>query len=258
LGTGTRILVALQLVDVAAVPLKVMVFAPCEDPKFVPVIVTELPIVPDAGFTLVIVGAGVITVNSAPLLATPPTVTTTLPDVALLGTGTRILVGFQPVAVAAVPLNVMVFVPCADPKLVPAIVTGVPAAPKVGLRLVMLGGGRTTVTVKRTPLLATPPTVTTTLPEVAFVGTWAVMLVALQFVVVAVVPPNVTVLVICAAPKFAPAIVTELPTCPEAGVRLVMVGVVLPPLPVLNDASTAPQLSVALRAALADVAPAAA
>ena len=41
--------------------------------------------------------------------------------------------------------------------------------PDVGLRLVMLGAG--TVTVKLTPLLATPPTVTTTFPVVAPLGT---------------------------------------------------------------------------------------
>jgi hypothetical protein len=53
------------------------------------------------------------------------------------------------------------------------------------------------VTVKLTPLLATPPTVTTTFPLVAPVGTGATMLVAVQFagVIVAAVPLNVTVLV---------------------------------------------------------------
>jgi hypothetical protein len=47
-----------------------------------------------------------------------------------------------------------------------------PTAPLLGVRLVMLGAG---VTVKETPLLATPPAaVTTTLPVVAPVGTVAV------------------------------------------------------------------------------------
>ncbi len=52
------------------------------------------------------------------------------------------------------------------------------------------------------------------------------MLVADQLVGVAVVPLNVTVLVPCVAPKFAPVIVTEVPTGPLAGVRLVIVGAV--------------------------------
>ena len=70
--------------------------------------------------------------------------------------------------------------------------TGVPAAPDVGDTLVMLGAG--TVTVKLTPLLAWPPTVTTTFPVVAPVGTAATMLVALQLVGVAAVPLKLTVL----------------------------------------------------------------
>ena len=52
------------------------------------------------------------------------------------------------------------------------------------------------------------------------------MLVALQLVGVATVPLNVTVLVPCVAPKFVPAIVTEVPTAPEFGLRLVIFGFV--------------------------------
>ena len=48
------------------------------------------------------------------------------------------------------------------------------------------------VTVKVTPLLADPPTVTTTNPVVAPEGTGAAMLVALQLVGVAAVPLKVT------------------------------------------------------------------
>jgi hypothetical protein len=81
------------------------------------------------------------------------------------------------------------------------------------------------VTVKLTPLLATPPTVTITFPAVAPFGTGATIVVELQLVGVATVPLNVTVLVPCVEPKFAPAIVTEVPTGPEFGVRLAMPGV---------------------------------
>jgi hypothetical protein len=73
------------------------------------------------------------------------------------------------------------------------MVIEVPTTPDVGLRLVRLGGGR--VTVKLMPLLAWPPTATTTLPVIAPVGTGTLMLVALQLVGVAVVPLKVTVLV---------------------------------------------------------------
>jgi hypothetical protein len=78
--------------------------------------------------------------------------------------------------------------------------------------------------VKFTPLLAWPPTVTTTLPVLAPLGTVAVMLVALQLVTVATVPLKVTALVPCVAPKFVPVIITELPTVPEVGFRPPMLG----------------------------------
>jgi hypothetical protein len=117
-------------------------------------------------------------------------------------------------------LNVTVLVPCVVPKLVPVIVTDVPIGPEVGVRLVILGAG--IVTVNATPLLACPPTMTTTFPVIAPAGTGTVMLVALQFVGVAVVPLNVTVLVPCVVPKLVPVIVTDVPTGPEVGVRLLI------------------------------------
>jgi hypothetical protein len=48
------------------------------------------------------------------------------------------------------------------------------------------------------------------------------MRVAVQLVGVAVVPLNRTVLVPCVAPKFAPLIVTAVPTIPDVGDRVVM------------------------------------
>src|SRR5438105_13692911 len=92
-------------------------------------------------------------------------------------------------------------------------------------------------TVLFTPLLATPPTVTTTLPVVAPLGTDATMLVALQLVVLAVVPLKVTVPVV---PKFAPVMVTAVPTGPEVGFRLVMAGAVPPPPLAARNVATAP------------------
>ena len=67
LGTGTVMLVALQVVGVASVPLNVTV--PAVVPKFVPAIVTTVPIGPDVGLTVVMLGAGDVTVNATPLLA---------------------------------------------------------------------------------------------------------------------------------------------------------------------------------------------
>ena len=64
------------------------------------------------------------------------------------------------------------------------------------------------------------------MPVVAPAGTGTAILVALQLELagVAVVPLKVTVLVPGVAPKFVPAIVTDVPTAPEVGFRLVMVG----------------------------------
>jgi hypothetical protein len=62
------------------------------------------------------------------------------------------LVLLQVVAVAVVPLKVTVLLPCVAPKFVPAIVTGVPTVPEVGLRVLIVGAEA--VTVKLTPLLA--------------------------------------------------------------------------------------------------------
>jgi len=181
LGTFATILVALQLVTVAAVWLKVTVLVPWVDPKFVPAIVIGVPTDPVVGFKLVIVGdEPVVTVKLTPLLAKPPTVTTTFPVVAPLGTVVAMLVALQLVTVAEVWLKVTVLVPCVDPKFVPVIVTGDPTEPEVGFKLVIAG-----VTVKFTLLLAKPPTVTTTFPLVAPLGTVTAMLVALQLVTAA-------------------------------------------------------------------------
>src|SRR5258706_4542845 len=104
---------------------------------------------------------GTVTVNETPLLARPPTVTTTMPVVAPAGTGTTMLVADQLVAVAAVPLSVTALVPSGPPQLFPAVVTPLAARPPLRERLVMVGG---TVTVNDTPVLAKPPTATTPLP----------------------------------------------------------------------------------------------
>jgi hypothetical protein len=220
-GTVTLIEVALQLVTVAVVPLKVTMPVPCVEPKLVPVIVTAVPTAPDVGDKLLMLGAAT-TVNFTPLLATPLVLTTTLPVVAPVGTVVTIDVALQLPTVAVVPLKVTVPVPCVAPKPVPVIMTDAPTAPVVGDRLVMVGVGNT---VKGRPLLATPLAFTTTLPVVAAVGTVATMDVALQLVIVALVPLNVTVPVPWVEPKPVPAIVTDAPTAADVGDRLVMFGV---------------------------------
>jgi hypothetical protein len=106
-------LVSLQLVGVAGVPLNVTVLVPRTGPNALPAIVTDAPIDPKAGFTLEMLG---ITVNATALLATPPTVTTTLPVSAPEGTGAMMMFWDQEVGVVDTPLNETVLVPCVAPK----------------------------------------------------------------------------------------------------------------------------------------------
>src|SRR5882672_5983506 len=219
-GTVVAMLVALQLVTVATVPLNFTVPLPCVAPKFVPVIVTAAPTAPVVIDRLVMLGAGT-TVKLDPLLFTPLANTTTFPVVAPLGTVVAMLVALQLATVAAAPLNFTVLLPCVAPKFVPVIVTAAPTAPVVTVRLVMLGAG---TTVKLDPLLFTPLANTTTFPVVAPLGTVVAILVALQLVTAAAVPLKLTVLLPCVAPKFVPVIVTAAPTAPVVIDRLAMLG----------------------------------
>jgi hypothetical protein len=77
-GTDTAMLVALQLVTVAGVPLKVTVQPSWDDPKLLPASVTLVPATPDAGDTLAITGVSlpavpstVIDLNSAAMPRSP-------------------------------------------------------------------------------------------------------------------------------------------------------------------------------------------
>lgn len=219
-GTGAVMLVSAHVDTVADAPLNVTV--PAVVPKFDPEIVTEVPTGPEVGLRLLMLGGGV-TVKGTPLLPTPPTKTTTFPEVAPVGTGMEILVSDQLVDRPWVPLKVtkLDIVPTVGPKFVPVMVTRAPTGPELRLRLVIFGGG---VTVKFTPLLARLLTVTMTFPVVAPEGTVTSMLDALQFVGVAAIPLKVTELEFCIAPKFDPVIVTFAPTGPWVRLNVEMLG----------------------------------
>src|ERR1051326_8264220 len=222
LGIWATMLVVLQLLTVAGIELSLTPPLPCVAPKFVPVIVNDDPKPPPAAvFTLVIAGAAV-TVNVLPVLATPPAaVTTTLAVTAPVGTVATMLVGLQLLMVAATVPNFTPPLPCAEPKFDPLIVTTEPTAPVFGARLEMLGAG---VTVNVAPLLACPPTITTTGPVVVPVGTGAVIDVALQAVGVELTPLKLTVLLPCEVRKLVPAITTDVAIAPALGVRPLIVG----------------------------------
>ena len=182
--------------------------------------VIGVPTGPDEGEIPEMLGR-VVTVNPAPLLPTPETVTTTGPVVAPLGTVDTTLVALQLDGVVIVPLNVTLLVPCVAPKFTPVIVTEVPTAPNVGAKPVILGAA---ATVNSTPLLASPDTFTTTFPVVAPFGTDVTILVELQLVGAAGIPLNSMTLDPCVVPKFVPVIVTAVPIEPDVVDRLVIPG----------------------------------
>jgi hypothetical protein len=125
------------------------------------------------------------------------------------------------VVLAGTPLNLTELVPFVAPKFVPEMVTGVPGSPLFGDSPEIVGVGST---VNALLLLLTVPTRTTTLPVVAPAGTGTVILVLDQFVGVALVPLNVTVLPNCAGPKLVPLTVMLCPTPPEFGDKLEIFG----------------------------------
>ena len=215
-----------------AVPLKVTAPVPRAAPKLVPLMVTEAPSGPATRLNPVIAG---VTAKDAPLLATLSTVTTTLPEVAPAGTSTVIEVSLQLLGDPLTPLKATVEVPRVAPKFAPVTLTVVPTGPEVGFKEPMIGS---VPTVKETPLLACPPTVTTTGPVVAPAGAVTVIDVSLQLVGVAVTPLKVTVDVPCVAPKLLPLISTVAPSRPEIGLNRLIAGLTVKGTPLLATLST--------------------
>ena len=213
---------------VAAVPPNVTVLPPCVPPNPLPVIVTPVPTGPDVGHALLIPGPP-LTVNPTPLLAIPPTVTTTFPVVAPAGTLTRIAVSLQLAATPAfTPLNVTVLSPCVPPNPLPEIVTAVPTVPDGTERLVMLGPAP--VTVKLAALLVPPlvVTVTSAAPVAAFAAivNVAVICVSLTTVTPLTAIPALLTATLAPGAKSQPASVTEnaAPGAPLAGLTVINVG----------------------------------
>jgi hypothetical protein len=111
-------------------------------------------------------------------------------------------------------------------KFVPVIVTVIPSAPLVGVKLVIVGALVDVVVIVKSldDVTVTLFTVTAILPVVALVGTVTVSCVSVAAVTVAVIPLKVTVLAEVDVLKLVPVIITVVPTTPLAGVKLVMVG----------------------------------
>ena len=122
-----------------SVPLKFTVLLPCDEPKFVPVSVIEVPRAPDVGEQAGNAWSG----DNSEAFAIAGSAGNRNDNVARRRTSRHrshdALVAVQFVTVAVLPLNLTVLVPWDDPKPVPVIVTDAPTAPDVGDRLVILG-----------------------------------------------------------------------------------------------------------------------
>jgi hypothetical protein len=228
-GTATRIVSALQLVGVAAVPLKATVLAPCAAPKLSPDMVTVVPTGPEDGNTLQMRG---VSVKFHALLATPSTVTVTLTLLPLIqsGTCTVMLVVLQLLGVTPNPSRLTWLEPCAAPKPVPVIVRTVPTCPEVGERPVMASVGADGVTVNVTALLVPPLVVTRTFaaPSAALAAMVRVAVIWVTLATTTLLTPIPGLLTATVAPetKLAPVRVTGTlaPCTPVAGLRDVSVG----------------------------------
>jgi len=210
-GAGTTMDPGLHLVGVAMVPLNVTVLAPCDDPKFVPVIVTTVPTDPDVGDSVAMLGVGS-TVNTAVLLDSELLVTTTFPALAPAGTTTERLVGLHERIPAEIPSKVT---DPEDPKLSPFTTTVVPTGPKDGEKLAIVG-----ITVNDTELLVVPSAVFTTTgstPGFASLGSVTTTDVFVQLTTNATTPAIVTFPDACSEPKFVPEIVNWVPKAPLLG-----------------------------------------
>jgi hypothetical protein len=208
-GTVALICVSESSTNEASVPLNFTTVAPV---RLAPVMVTVVPTGPEVGMKPETVGP--VTVKLEALVAVPPGVVTPIdPVVAPLGTTVVIWVSELTVKVAAAPLNVTAEAPV---RPVPPMVTLVPIAPDVGVKLEIVGGGDA-VTVKLDALVAAPTEVLTLIgPVVAPLGTVAVIWASERSVKLALVPLNLTAV---APVKFAPVMATLVPTGPDIGVN---------------------------------------
>lgn len=222
MGTLVVIVLAVNLVIVAFIPLKVTCVGALS--RLLPVMVTVVPIGPEDGVNPVIVGGG-FTVKTWVMVVVPPGVVTEIgPVVAPCGTFTVSVVAVALSTWARMPLNLTIFLDGIGSKSDPLMVTCVPTAPDVGLKLVMVGGR---ATMKLCVLVADPPGVVTVMgPLVAAFGTETVRVVAVVVVTDAstLSKKNTLLLEMVSASKPSPEIVTMVPGGPCVGEKPVIEG----------------------------------
>ncbi len=225
-GTFTLICVEDEEITVAAVPLNFTALFAGVALKFVPVIVTSSPTYPvesagrpEAGVNEVNVG-GKITVKSfIDVAVVPSNVTVIFPVVAPAGTVVEIVVAVEAVTVAVVLLNFTTLFAGVVLKSVPLIVTVAPINPDAGVNEVIVWE----ITVKSSADDAVAPLEATEIfPVVAPAGTVVEILVVVDEDTVAEMPLNSTLFKDAVSWKPVPVMVTDVPTFPEPGEKLVM------------------------------------
>jgi hypothetical protein len=168
-GTDVVMLVELDAVIEAAILLNVTIGVVR---KFVPLMITVVPLIPEVGLKLVIVG---VANTSKPVLetVTPLVVTDIEPSIAPVGTVVVILVGELRVTLVDVTL-LLNFTIAGAVKFVPVMVIEAPTAPVTGLNPDMVGVGRTS---KFIPVRVTPLVIMDIEPSRASMGTVVVIVV---------------------------------------------------------------------------------
>ena len=158
------------------------------------------------------------TMKSLLLTSVPSGVRTEIrPELVAPGTSMERLVGVAAVTRARVWLIATMLFRAVGSKLVPVMVTEVPAVPDVGVKPEMVGAEKG-ATVNGSLLVADPPgAVTLTGPVVAPAGAVATSRVVVAEVTVAVVPLNLTTLLAAVALNPVPEMVTEVPAGPRRG-----------------------------------------
>ena len=189
----------------------------------VPVIFTVAPIAPLRGRKSISVGVDN-TLKSVLLLTIIPfNVSEIFPVVASAGTDVVMLVVVEAVTVDNVPLNLTILFAGIALNPVPIIDTAAVKAPPVGVKLVIVGVGKTV----KFPMLVIviPLTLREIGPVIALAGTIAVILKAVDATTVALTPLNDTTLSAGVRLKLVPEIVMVAPTAAPEGLNPVMVGV---------------------------------
>ena len=175
-GTEVVILVEVEAVTTAATPLNSTTLLVGVVLKLFPEMITDAPTAPLAGLNPVIDGVGS-TVKSLTLVTvTPLTVTEIFPKVAPAGTVVVMLVAVEEETAAAIPLKRTTFSVGVMLKFVPVIVTVVPSAPLLGVKLEKVGEA-TTIKLVGAVVMVMPLVVTAMGPDAASEGTEVVMLV---------------------------------------------------------------------------------